>query len=82
MPSTQAPMLFAALRQHAQQSALDSTAMTDQASSPPNDSTSGEPSSSTLTDAMGDAADAAAAAALVALPQPAAAAAGALIDDK
>jgi hypothetical protein len=50
--------------------------MTDEASSQPNDSSSGEPSLSTPSDAMGDAADAAAAAALIALPQPAAAAAG------
>jgi hypothetical protein len=50
--------------------------MTDEASAQPNDRTIGEPSPSTPTDAMGDAADAAATAALVALPQPAAAAAG------
>jgi hypothetical protein len=53
--------------------------MTEEAPSQPSDSTSGELSSSTPTDAMGDAADAAAAAALVALPQPAAAAAGEFI---
>ena len=53
--------------------------MTNEATSQPNDSTSGEPSPSTPTDAMGDAADVAAAAALVALPQPAAAAAGEFI---
>ena len=56
--------------------------MTDEASSQPSDSTSGEPSSSTPTDAVGDAADAAAAAALVALPQPAAAAAGEFMSSK
>lgn len=50
--------------------------MTDEAPSQPSDSTSGEHSLSSPSDAMGDAADAAAAAALVALPQPAAAAAG------
>ena len=59
-----------------QQSAIHTTAMTDEASSQPNDSTSGEPSLGATSDAMEDAADAAAAAALVALPQPAAAAAG------
>jgi hypothetical protein len=64
-------------RQHAQQSALHSTDMTDAASSQPNDSTSEEPSQSAPTVAMGDVASAAAAAALVALPQPAAAAAAA-----
>ena len=63
-----------------EQSALHSTAMTDEAPSHPSDSTSGEHSLSSPSDAMGDAADAAAAAALVALPQPAAAAAGELID--
>ena len=50
--------------------------MTGAASSQPKDTTSGEVSRSTTSDAMADAADAAAAAALVALPQPAAAAAG------
>ena len=64
------------LRQQAQQSALHTTAMTDEASSQPNDGTSAEHSLSSISDAMGDAAYAAAAAALVALPQPAAAAAG------
>jgi hypothetical protein len=59
-----------------QQSTLHTTAMTDEASSQPNDSSVGEPSPSTTGDAMGDAADAAAAAALIALPHPAAAAAG------
>jgi hypothetical protein len=56
--------------------------MTEEASSQPNDSTSGEHSLSSTSDAMGDAADAAAAAALVALPQPAAAAAGEFIAAK
>jgi len=53
--------------------------MADEASSRPNDSTTGEPLSSIPTDAMGDAANAAAADALVALPQPATAAAGEFI---
>ena len=59
-----------------QQSALAHPAMTDAATSQPNDNSSGEPSPSTTSDAMGDATDAAAAAALVALPQPTATAAG------
>ena len=54
--------------------------MTEEAPSQASDSTIGEHSLSSPSDAMGDAADPAAAAALVALPQPAAAAAGECID--
>ena len=58
------------------QSAFAHPAMTDAASSQPNDTIVEEPSPSTTSDAMADAAHAAAAAAVVPLPQPAATAAG------
>jgi hypothetical protein len=54
--------------------------MTDAASSQPNDSTSGEASPSSTSDAMADAGNPVAPAALVALPQQAAAAAGKFMD--
>jgi len=53
--------------------------MTDTAAAQHNDTTNRQHSSSTISDAMADAADVAAAAALVAVPQPATAATGEFI---